>query len=199
MITYKPLSDKFLTIATVKTKNGQKDVRIVLDIDNNVFYTLDDDGNFLPIVSGVDDDIYTTGFTYSNNTFTISQNSGTSLSAIINSVTGLTVNGILSAQTTELNFKSITSDYSATTSDNKLGVDTTLNPINIYLPQSSSTPKIFYDIKDIGLQSEIKNIIINAFGTDKIISFEESSSIIIDINGTSLTLYNNGGGKWIII
>jgi hypothetical protein len=39
-----------------------------------------------------------TGFTYSNNTFSILQSSG-NLTASINSVTGLTVNGILSAQT----------------------------------------------------------------------------------------------------
>jgi len=41
-----------------------------------------------------------TGFTYSNNTFTISQSQGLNpLTASINSVTGLTVNGILSAAT----------------------------------------------------------------------------------------------------
>ena len=44
-------------------------------------------------------DTYTTGFTYNNNTFTISDNSGSTYNATINSVTGLTVNGILSATT----------------------------------------------------------------------------------------------------
>ena len=38
-------------------------------------------------------DIFVTGFTYSNNTFTISRNSGSTLTASINSVTGWTVNG----------------------------------------------------------------------------------------------------------
>jgi len=49
MSTYNPLSDRFLTIANVKTRNGQKDVRLVLDVNLNVFFTLDDDGNFKAI------------------------------------------------------------------------------------------------------------------------------------------------------
>lgn len=46
----------------------------------------------LPISS----DIYVTGFSYSNNTFTISQNSGSPLASLINTMTGLTINGDLS-------------------------------------------------------------------------------------------------------
>jgi hypothetical protein len=42
-----------------------------------------------------DNDIYVTGFTYSANTFTIYQNSGSSLTSTINNVTGLTINGDL--------------------------------------------------------------------------------------------------------
>ena len=48
-----------------------------------------------------DDNTYITGFTYSANTFTISDNSGTTFNSTINEVTGLTVNGILSATTYE--------------------------------------------------------------------------------------------------
>jgi hypothetical protein len=44
-------------------------------------------------------DVFVTGFTYSSNTFTIFNNSGSSYSATINQVTGLTVNGNLSATT----------------------------------------------------------------------------------------------------
>ena len=42
---------------------------------------------------------FVTGFTYSPNTFTIADNSGNTFNATINSVTGLTVNGTLSATT----------------------------------------------------------------------------------------------------
>jgi hypothetical protein len=44
-------------------------------------------------------DRYVTGFTYSPNTFTIADNSGVTYNATINTVTGLTVNGTLSATT----------------------------------------------------------------------------------------------------
>jgi hypothetical protein len=44
----------------------------------------------------IDPDTYVTGFTYSPNTFTISDNSGNTFNATINVMTGLTVNGNLS-------------------------------------------------------------------------------------------------------
>ena len=46
-----------------------------------------------------DNNQYVTGFTYQDNTFTISDNSGSTFNAIIKTVTGLTVNGVLSATT----------------------------------------------------------------------------------------------------
>lgn len=48
---------------------------------------------------GTDNDKFVTGFTYNNNKFTISDNSGGTFNALINTVTGLTVNGVLSATT----------------------------------------------------------------------------------------------------
>lgn len=77
MPTYNPLTDRFLTVATVKTKNGQKDVRVVLDIDTNIFYTLDDDGNFIPIAySQTNPDVFVTGGTYSNSDLLFTNNTG---------------------------------------------------------------------------------------------------------------------------
>jgi hypothetical protein len=56
--------------------------------------------NFTIDVTGLtDNNTFITGFTYNNNTFTISDNSGSTFNATINAVTGLTVNGILSATT----------------------------------------------------------------------------------------------------
>lgn len=48
-------------------------------------------------------DIHTTGFSYNNNTFTISDNVGSAYTATINTMTGLTVNGTLSATTISAN------------------------------------------------------------------------------------------------
>lgn len=77
MPTYNPLSDKYLTIATVKTRNGQKDVRVILEIDTNIFYTLDDDGNFIPIAySFTATDVFVTGGTFSAGDITFTNNTG---------------------------------------------------------------------------------------------------------------------------
>jgi hypothetical protein len=46
---YNPLSTDFLTVQNAISKNGQDFIRIILHIPSNVFYTLDDDGNFRPI------------------------------------------------------------------------------------------------------------------------------------------------------
>ena len=45
-IQYNPTDSRFLTVAQSRTNNGQKDIRIILDIPTNDFYSLDDDGNF---------------------------------------------------------------------------------------------------------------------------------------------------------
>lgn len=60
------------------------------DISGTTFYG--DGSNLTGIIST---DYYTTGFTYNNNTFTISDNSGTTFNATINTMTGLTINGNL--------------------------------------------------------------------------------------------------------
>ena len=58
-------------------------------------------------IAGVD--TYVTGFTYSNNVATISRNLGQpNLSILINTMTGLTVNGVLNATTTNVGTANIT-------------------------------------------------------------------------------------------
>jgi len=54
MITYNPTDSNFLTIAQSRTNNGQSDVRIILDVINNIFYSLDDNGNFNEILTTQD-------------------------------------------------------------------------------------------------------------------------------------------------
>lgn len=51
-IPYNPTDSRFLAVAQARTNNGQKDVRIILDIITNDFYSLDDDGNFNIIGGG---------------------------------------------------------------------------------------------------------------------------------------------------
>jgi hypothetical protein len=59
-MSYNPTDANFLTVAQSRTNNGQKDVRILLDITNNIFYSLDDDGNLLPIQSSGGGDLEAT-------------------------------------------------------------------------------------------------------------------------------------------
>jgi hypothetical protein len=51
-MSYSPLSNDFITIANSKTNNGQKDIRVVLELSTNNLYYLDDDGNFTQLTSG---------------------------------------------------------------------------------------------------------------------------------------------------
>ena len=77
-------------------ENSLPDQTVVLNNGSNISVT-GTYPNFTIDVTGLtDNDIYVTGFTYdNNNTLTISQNSGTPLTATINVVSGLTVNGDL--------------------------------------------------------------------------------------------------------
>ena len=73
----------------------------LIEFDNNIqgsnFYNVDLSPALSAFTTG---DTFVTGFTYNNaNTFTISRNDGVTLSSTIESVTGLTVDGIFSAST----------------------------------------------------------------------------------------------------
>ena len=63
--------------------------------------TLNRNDNNSVSITGITD-WYTTGFTYSNNTFSIKDNSGSTFNSIINTMTGLTVNGNLTVNGTTL-------------------------------------------------------------------------------------------------
>ena len=64
--------------------------------------------NFTIAATGLtDNNRFITGFTYNNNTFTISDNSGSTFNATINTVTGLTVNGNLTV-TGNTNVRAVT-------------------------------------------------------------------------------------------
>jgi hypothetical protein len=82
------LLDDTNTFTTGTTLSGSTIIFNRNDLTNA--YSVD----LTPIVSGFSSfDTYVTGFTYNNNTFTILQNSGTTLSTNISVMTGLTVNG----------------------------------------------------------------------------------------------------------
>jgi hypothetical protein len=49
MSTYNPTDSRFLTVANSMTNTGTKNIKLILDIIDNYFYTLDDNNNFLAI------------------------------------------------------------------------------------------------------------------------------------------------------
>ena len=49
MTTYNPLSNQFVTVSNAMTRDGEQNIRLILDVVNNVFYTLDDNNNFVAL------------------------------------------------------------------------------------------------------------------------------------------------------
>ncbi len=87
--------------------------------------------------------------------------------------------------------------YSAqTTIDNVIGVDTTLISTTIYLPDSVSSGRLRFEIKDVGLNAYNNPITIIASGTDTIISYTNSQTLIMESEGGAIILFNTGLGQW---
>jgi hypothetical protein len=142
-------------------------------------------------------DLTITGFSYSNNTFTLTNNSGDTLSTTFNSVTGLTVNGILSATTISggtlfgdgSNLTGIsTQDTFVTggTYSNGTAVFTnntggTFNVVGFYTGETSYVNSI---ITGVGLSgsSTTGNITLINTSPDQIVSLTEGNNI--DVQGT---------------
>lgn len=89
------------------------------------------------------------------------------------------------------------STYSATTIDNVIGVDSSISATTIYLPNSVSSGRLRYDIKDVGLNSSNNNITIISEGSDTIISTENSNTVILSSDGGALIFFNTGTGTWL--
>ena len=112
-------------------ENTLPDQTVVLNNGSNISVT-GTYPNFTIDVTGLtNNNWYTTGFTYQDNTFTISDNSGNTFNATIDAVTGLTVNGdLLVTGGTSANTLTITSTPNTnTTSDNVLVRNTTTGDI----------------------------------------------------------------------
>jgi hypothetical protein len=142
-------------------------------------------------------DLTITGFSYSNNTFTLTNNSGDTLSTTFNSVTGLTVNGLLSATTISggtlfgdgSNLTGIsTQDTFVTggTYSNGTAVFTnntggTFNVVGFYTGETSYVNSI---VTGVGLSgsSTTGNITLINTSPDQIVSLNEGNNI--DVQGT---------------
>jgi hypothetical protein len=80
-------------------ENTLPDQTVVLNNGTNISVTGTYPTFTIDVTGLTDNNTYTTGFTYQDNTFTISDSSGNTFPATINVMTGLTINGTLSATT----------------------------------------------------------------------------------------------------
>lgn len=163
-------------------ENTSPDQTVVLNNGSNIS-VIGTYPNFTIDVTGLtDNNNYTTGFTYNNNTFTISDNSGVTLSATFNTVTGLTVNGILSATT----YQNLPQYYAGVISGSTNWINN--NDGSITLPNLQvglfSTPNFSGPLNLYGITS-----------TTLVLNNEDTNYIGVDYNGGSpiYFLSNNDG------
>jgi hypothetical protein len=94
-----------------------------------------------------------------------------------------------------------TISYAVLATDEIIGVDTTNNAVSITLPQISTiggtTNYRKYYIVDEGGNANVNNITLATTGGDTI--NKNASPLLIDVEHTSITLYNNGVSNWIIL
>ena len=86
--------------------------------------------------------------------------------------------------------------YTATTNDVVIGVDTSVNTVTLYLPDSTTTGKIRYEVKDIGFNSRRNPITITATGTDLIFTTSSNKSFDLSADGGAVILVSTGDGEW---
>ena len=93
------------------------------------------------------------------------------------------------------------SPYTILATDEIIGVDTTNAAVTITLPQISTIGGTNnykkYHIVDEGGNSSINNITVNTTGGNTINKI--ASPMLINVDHTSITLYNNGVSNWIIL
>jgi hypothetical protein len=170
-------------------------------------------------ITGFTSDIYTTGFTYNNaNTLTISDNGGNNYSATINTMTGLTINGAISA-TTYQNLPIDPDNYvtggtfsSGTLTLNRQNGSVTINGLvsgdtNIYNIDGTLTNNRVLTLngKTLTFNGDLLkgDVIINPTGQVTLLAGASDGGILnLDSLGTSLqraiSIKSNGILRWLI-
>ena len=89
-----------------------------------------------------------------------------------------------------------TATYTAVSTDMLLGVTyTATGSVTINLPQVSTIPDKVYKIVDEGGNANVNHITVDPYSTETIVG---ESSLVINANHNSLSVYNDGGTKWFI-
>ena len=185
------ITDTFTTGGTYN--NGT--ALITFDRNNGTTYDVD--------LSTLDlNDTFVTGTTFSSNQATVTRNDGTDV-LLLTGGTNVTLSNPSTNQikidvTSSLNITTVsTTTYTATTSDEIIGVDTSSNAVTITLPDSLSSGTLRYEIKDIGFNSRKNPITIQVgSGSDSIRTTSLVSSFTLSADGGAVVLINTATREW---
>jgi hypothetical protein len=130
-------------------------------------------------------DTFVTGGTFLSETLTLNRNDGNSV--IVTGFTSGSGNNITVVTG---------STYSASTTDDVIGIDSSTNTVTLYLPDSVSSGRLRYDIKDIGFNSRSNPITIQASGSDSIRTTSLVSSFTLSADGGAVVLINTATNEW---
>ena len=164
------------------------------------------DGNSYTLdLSTIDvNDTFVTGTTFNSNQATVTRNDGTDV-LLLTGGTNVTLSNPSTNQikidvasaTPTLSVVSVTgTTYSATTSDDVIGFDTSSVTPTLFLPDSTSSGTKRYEVKDIGVNSRRNPITIKAAGSDTIITTSVVSSFQLSADGGAVILVSTGAGQW---
>jgi len=146
-------------------------------------------------------DTFVTGTTFSSNQATLTRNDGTDV-LFLTGGTNVTLSNPSTNQikidvSSPLSVVSVTgTTYSATTSDDVIGFDTSSVTPTLFLPDSTSSGTKRYEVKDIGVNSRRNPINIQAAGSDTIITTSVVSSFELSADGGAVILVSTGAGQW---
>ena len=164
------------------------------------------DGNSYTLdLSTIDvNDTFVTGTTFSSNQATVTRNDGTDV-LLLTGGTNVTLSNPSTNQikidvasaTPTLSVVSVTgTTYSATTSDDVIGFDTSSVTPTLFLPDSTSSGTKRYEVKDIGFNSRRNPITIQAAGSDLILTTQSTKSFDLSADGGAVILVSTGTGQW---
>ena len=185
------VNDTFSTGGTVTQSSSNNE-------NNQTIQIVGNDGFSSYNITGVTD-TFVTGTTFSSNQATVTRNDGTDV-LFLTGGTNVTLSNPSTNQIkidVSLSVVSVTgTTYSATTSDDVIGFDTSSVTPTLFLPDSTSSGTVRYEVKDIGVNSRRNPITIQAAGSDTIITTSVVSSFELSADGGAVILVSTGTGQW---
>jgi len=171
---------------------------------SNTTLSLNNDTIVIDVAIPPNTNTFVTGTTFSSNQATVTRNDGTDV-LFLTGGTNVTLSNPSTNQikidvasaTPTLSVVSVTgTTYSATTSDDVIGFDTSSVTPTLFLPDSTSSGTKRYEVKDIGVNSRRNPITIQAAGSDTIITTSVVSSFELSADGGAVILVSTGTGQW---